>query len=75
MKKINTTKSDLLKAFDQSETKTIANACHIVGIVPSTFYYHIYKDADFRQQVLEKRGEFLAAKVAAETNNNGGVNV
>jgi hypothetical protein len=61
MKKINTTKSDLLKAFDQSEKQTIANACRIADVVPSTFYYHLYKDSDFRRQVLEKRLEYLTA--------------
>ncbi len=74
MKKINTTKSDLLRAFDQSETKTIADACHIVGIVPSTFYYHIYKDSDFRRQVLEKRRCYLTAKIATETINGANSN-
>jgi hypothetical protein len=64
--KENTTKSDLLKAFDQSETKTIADVCRIVGITPSTFHFHQYKDADFRRNILVKRLEYLTEKL-----NNG----
>jgi AcrR family transcriptional regulator len=73
MKK-NTTKSELLEAFNKSEKKTIADVCRIAGVTPSTFYFHVYKCGDFRRQIIEKRLEFLAAKLAAEP-TTGGKNV
>jgi transposase-like protein len=63
----NKTKSEILEAFELSETKTIADVCRIVGIVPSTYYFHQYRDADFRRQVLEKRLYYLTAKTATDT--------
>lgn len=57
------TKTALLNAFDQSEKKKIAEVCRIVGITPSTFYFHYYKDADFRRQVLEKQQAYLTSKL------------
>ncbi len=62
MKKKPDTKKELLAAFDQ--TKIIAEACKIVGISPSGFYFNFYKDSDFRRQVLEKRAETLAERIA-----------
>ncbi len=67
--KENTTKSDLLKAFDQSESKTIADACRIVGITPSTFHFHQGKDSVFRRQIMQKRLEYLTEKINGGKNN------
>ncbi len=59
------TKPALLNAFDKSERKTIAEVCRIVGVTPSAFYFHYYKDSEFRREVLEKQREHLAEKIAA----------
>ena len=65
MKKDEPTKQALLKAFDQSETKSIAEVCRIVGVTPSAFYFHFYKDSDFRREVIKRRQERLADIIAA----------
>ncbi len=65
MKKENTTKSELLSAFDKSEKKQVSEVCRIVGITPGTYYFHFYKDSDFRRQVLEKQREHLTEMIAA----------
>ena len=65
------TKLALLNAFDKSETQTIGDVCRIAEITPSTYYFHQYKDSDFRRQVIEKKMNFLAAKLAAEPTNEG----
>jgi hypothetical protein len=70
MKRENT-KTELLKAFDQSEKKSAADVCRIVGIVQSTYYFHLYKDPEFRRQVLEKKREYLTEKIEGETINRG----
>jgi hypothetical protein len=71
MKKGNDTKSALLNAFDVSETQTIGDVCRIAEIAPSTYYFHQYKDIDFRRQVIEKKMNFLAKKLAKATINRG----
>jgi ACT domain-containing protein len=58
-------KSALLDAFDLSKTKQITEACRIAGVAQSTFYFHFYKDAAFRRQVLEKQLQHLSERVAA----------
>jgi hypothetical protein len=63
MEKENT-KTALINAFDISEKKKIAEVCRIVGITPSTFYFHYYKDADFRKKVLEKQQDYLTGQIA-----------
>jgi hypothetical protein len=63
MKNGDTTKTALLSAFDKSEKKKIYDVCRIAGSTPSTFYFHYYKDADFRRQVLGKRVEYLTATI------------
>jgi hypothetical protein len=62
MKKELDTKKELLAAFEQS--KIVAVACRIVGVTPSTYYFHFYKDKDFRRAVLEKRAGQLAERIA-----------
>jgi AcrR family transcriptional regulator len=62
MKKESDTKKLLLAAFDQS--KVVAEVCRIAGVTPSAFYFHFYKDATFRREVLEKRAERLAERIA-----------
>jgi TnpA family transposase len=62
MKKKSDTKEKLLAAFRQSEV--IAEACRIAGVTPSAYYFNFYKDKDFRRQVLEKRAENLAERIA-----------
>jgi hypothetical protein len=64
MKKINSTKSELLAAFDKSENKQVAEVCRIVGVTSGTFYFHFYKDSEFRREVFEKRREHLAERIA-----------
>jgi hypothetical protein len=63
-RKNNNTKSELLKAFDQSETKQITDACRICGVALGTYYFHFYKDAEFRREVMEKQRAHLAEKIA-----------
>jgi hypothetical protein len=67
----STTKIDLLQAFDQSEKQTIGDVCRIADVMPSTYYFHFYKDAAFRRQVLVKKMDYLAAKIAAEPTSEG----
>ncbi len=67
----NTTQNEILEAFDTSETKTIADVCRIVDITPSTLYYHANKSGDFRRQIMEKRLQYLTAKIAAEPTSEG----
>jgi AcrR family transcriptional regulator len=62
MKKESNTKNKLLSAFDQS--KVIAEACRIAGVTPSAFYFHFYKDKEFRREVLERRAEQIAERIA-----------
>jgi ACT domain-containing protein len=65
MKKEKNKKAALLDAFDQSETKRAAEACKIAGVALSTFYWHQYKDANFRLKVLEKQRDHLSARIAS----------
>ncbi len=65
MKAEKNKKQALLDAFDQSETKRPTEACKIAGVVLSTFYWHQYKDAEFRQKVLEKQRDHLSNRIAA----------
>jgi hypothetical protein len=62
MRKKSTTQEAILKAFDQS--KVISEACRIAGVSTSCFYFHFYKNPKFRRQVLEKRREHLAERIA-----------
>ncbi len=62
MKKESHTKKELSAAFNQ--TKVIAEACRIAGVTPSAFYFHFYKDKDFRREVLERRAEQIAVRIA-----------
>jgi hypothetical protein len=64
MKNGTNTKTALLDAFGKSEKQTIGDVCRIAGVMPSTYYFHFYKDSDFRRQALQKKMEFLAAKIA-----------
>ncbi len=65
MKPEKNKKRALLEAFDKSETKKAADACRIAGVALSTFYWHQYKDANFRLKVLEKQRDHLSARIAA----------
>ena len=56
------TKTELINAFDKSEKKTIRDACRIADVTPTCFYFHFYKDADFRAAVEQKRKEILSDK-------------
>ncbi len=64
-KNIKTTKSELLVAFDKSQTKTIVDVCRITGVTRGTFYFHFYKDEGFRKQILTKKAERLIKLAAA----------
>jgi hypothetical protein len=65
MKKENNTKERLLNAFDLSENKQIAESCRIAGVSVSTYFFHYYKNADFRRQILEKQIQHLNEKLTA----------
>ncbi len=65
MKKQTNKKEALLDAFDKSENKKAAEACRIAGVAKSTYYFHAYKDPEFRRQVLEKQREHLSDRIAA----------
>jgi hypothetical protein len=65
MKKEPNKKQALLDAFDKSETKKATEACKIAGVALSTFYFHTYRDSNFRRQVLEKQLEHLEGRIAA----------
>jgi TnpA family transposase len=67
MERGNTTKTALLNAIDSSEKKQVTDICRLAGIAPSTYWFHFYKDGDFRRQVLEKKREYLTEKIVAET--------
>ncbi len=54
----------LLNAFDKSEKKQISEVCRMVGVTLSTYYFHFYKDSDFRRQVLEKQKQHLEQQIA-----------
>lgn len=58
------TKSALLNAFGKSETKSIVDLCRIAGVTRGTFYFHYYKDADFRKEFFTKQKEHLTEKIA-----------
>ncbi len=60
-----TTKTELLAAFDKSQKKSIVDACRIAGITRGTFYFHFYKDEGFRKQILTKKAERLIKLAAA----------
>jgi hypothetical protein len=65
MKKENNTKAKLLSAFDKSPNKKRAEACRLAGVSLSGFYFHFYKDENFRRQILEKQMEHLAGRIEA----------
>jgi hypothetical protein len=70
MKRGNDTKAALLDAFDSSEKKKITGVCRLAGTTPSTFYFHFYKDGEFRREVLKKRVEYLTATINDRGENN-----
>jgi hypothetical protein len=65
MKKEKNKKEALLAAFDQSTTKKASDACKIAGASLSVYYFHIYRDPEFRQKVLEKQRDHLSDMIAA----------
>jgi hypothetical protein len=66
MKKEKNKKSALLDAFDKSETKRATDAARIAGVSLSLFYFHLYRDPAFRQEVLKKQAEHILRSLAAE---------
>ncbi len=60
-----TTKSELLAAFDKPEAKSIVAACRIAGVTRAAFYFHFYKDETFRRQIITKKAERLIKLAAA----------
>jgi hypothetical protein len=65
MEKEKNKKRALLEAFDQSTTKKAPEACKIAGASLSVFYFHLYRDPEFRRQVLKKQRDHLSARIAA----------
>ncbi len=61
----NVTKSALLDAFNLTENREIREACRAAGKSLSTFYFHYYKDADFRRAVLESKRDHLTERANA----------
>ncbi len=58
------TKFTLLKAFDKSESKSVADMCRIAKISRYAFYYHLNKDVNFRRQIITKKAEHLTERLA-----------
>ena len=58
------TKTALLDAFGKSKKKTVRDACRIADVTPSCFYFHLYKDTNFRAAVEEIRKEKTNSKAA-----------
>jgi hypothetical protein len=65
MKKIKNKKAALLDAFDKSQTKKLPEVCKIAGASMSIYYFHFYKDAKFRNAILEKKLKHLEERIAA----------
>jgi TnpA family transposase len=59
-------KQALLAAFDQSETKKAPEACKLAEASLSVYYFHFYKDPNFRRQILEKQAQHTLRSLAAE---------
>lgn len=59
------TKQSLIKAFDESRSKSVADVCRIAGVSRVIFYYHVKNDEKFRRQFLEKQREHLSERIAA----------
>lgn len=59
------TKTLLIAAAEKSPDMSVAALCRQVGVTRSTFYFHYYKDADFRKSLLITRQKHLANKIAA----------
>jgi TnpA family transposase len=55
----------LLAAFDQSETKKAPEACKLAEASLSVYYFHFYKDPNFRRQILEKQLKHLEGRIAS----------
>ncbi len=66
MKKEINKKQALLEAFDLSKNKKVTEACRIAGVAKSTFYFHTYRDENFRQEVLKKQLKHLEGRIACE---------
>lgn len=59
------TKSLLIAAAEKSPDMSVAALCRQVGVTRSTFYFHYYKDTDFRKSFLMTKQEHFAKKIAA----------
>lgn len=55
MKNELSTKQKILTAFEKSESKNISEICRNLGITNNTYYFHFYRDLEFRRKVLEYR--------------------
>jgi hypothetical protein len=66
MEKEKNKKRALLEAFDQSTTKKAPEACQIAGASLSVFYFHLYRDPEFRRQVMEKQAKHILRSLSAE---------
>jgi hypothetical protein len=66
MTKEKNKKAALLDAFDQSKTKKAPEACRIAGASLSVYYFHLYRDPLFRQEVLKKQAQHILRSLAAE---------
>lgn len=65
MEKKLTTKQLILQAFDKSESKAVRAVCRTANVSPSAFYFHYYKDPEFRRQFLEKQRDQLNEQIEA----------
>ncbi len=59
------TKQSLIKAFDRSKSKSVADMCRIAGVSRVIFYYHCKNDETFRRQIITKKAEHLTKLAAA----------
>jgi hypothetical protein len=65
MKTEKNKKAALLDAFDQSTTKKAPDACKIAGASLSVYYFHLYRDPLFRQEVLKKQLKHMEERIAS----------
>jgi hypothetical protein len=66
MRKEKNKKAALLEAFDLSTTKKASEACKLADASLSVYYFHFYKDLNFRRQILEKQAKHILRSLSAE---------
>lgn len=62
--KEESTKAKLIEAFNKSESMSVTETCRIANVTRGTYYFHFYKDADFRREMLTRQQHRMAEKIA-----------